>query len=275
LIIDCHVHLNRYEPDEPAKLADRYRLLRDEMAENDVDRAFVLSSYKVTPDRPGVTELLDVIDDDPSLRVVAGISYNDYRAHDLADLRVLLREGRIIALKLYPGYEAFYVHDARLRVVYELAAEFNVPVMIHTGDTFDPKGKVKYAHPLEVDEVAVDFREVTFVICHLGNPWITDAMEVIYKNDNVVADISGFTVKHFQERFERYMLAQLGEAIAYSGDPHSILFGTDWPICDMGAYQRFVAKLDLTDEEREDIMWRNAARIFRLPVESPAPATAD
>jgi predicted TIM-barrel fold metal-dependent hydrolase len=100
-------------------------------------------------------------------------------------------------------------------------------------------------------------------------------MEVIYKNDNVVADISGFTIKLFQERFERYMLGQLGEAIAYSGDPHSILFGTDWPICDMVAYQRFVAKLDLTDQERADIMWRNAARVFRLPVEASAPATAD
>jgi predicted TIM-barrel fold metal-dependent hydrolase len=267
LIIDCHVHLNRYEEEEPEKLEDRTRLLKDEMAANDVDYAFVLSSYRVTPERPSVTELLDVIDGDPSLRVVAGVSYNHYRAHDLADLRALLAEGRIIALKLYPGYEAFYVHDPRLRVVYELAAEFDVPVMIHTGDTFDPKGKVKYAHPLEVDEVAVDFRDVNFVICHLGNPWITDAMEVIYKNDNVVADISGFTVKHFQERFEHYMLAQLSEAIAFAGDPHSILFGTDWPICDMGAYHRFVRKLDLSDREREDIMWRNAARVFRLEAE--------
>ena len=51
--------------------------------------------------------------------------------------------------------------------------------------------------------MAVDFRDVTFVICHLGNPWLTDAMEVIYKNDNVVGDISGFTLKHFEERFER------------------------------------------------------------------------
>lgn len=266
MIIDCHVHLNRYEEDEPARLEDRYRRLKDEMAQHGVDYAFVLSSYKVTENRPAVSQLLDVIGDDASLRVVAGISYNHYRAHDLADLRAMLREGRVIALKLYPGYEAFYVHDPRLRVVYELAAEFGVPVMIHTGDTFDPKGKVKYAHPLEVDEVAVDFRDVNFVICHLGNPWITDAMEVIYKNDNVVADISGFTVKHFQERFERYMLSQLGEAIAYAGDPHSILYGTDWPICDMSAYLRFAGKLDLNENEREDVMWRNAARVFGLDI---------
>lgn len=275
MIIDCHVHLNRYESEEPARLEDRYHRLKDEMAQNDVDLAFVLSSYRVTDDRPDVTRLLEVIGGDTALRVVAGVSYNHYRAHDLADLRALLREGRIIGLKLYPGYEAFYVHDPRMRVIYELAAEFGVPVMIHTGDTFDPEGKVRYAHPLEVDEVAVEFRDVNFVICHLGNPWITDAMEVIYKNENVVADISGFTVKHFQERFERYMLAQLGEAIAFAGDPHSILFGTDWPICDMGAYHRFARKLDLTDEERHDVMFRNAARVFRLEVGAATPASAD
>src|SRR5690606_27903542 len=194
----------------------------------------------------------------------AGVSYYNYRAADLADLRLLLRERRIRGLKLYPGYEAFYVHDARMRVVYELAAEFDVPVMIHTGDTFDPKGKLKYAHPLEVDEVAVDFRDVTFVICHIGNPWVTDAMEVIYKNDNVVGDISGFTLKHFEERFERYMLRQVEEVIAFAGDRSKLLYGTDWPICDMGSYLRFVDKLELSREEREQILWRNSVRIFHL-----------
>src|SRR5690606_7542616 len=194
----------------------------------------------------------------------AGVSYYNYRAADLADLRLLLRERRIRGLKLYPGYEAFYVHDARMRVVYELAAEFDVPVMIHTGDTFDPRGKVKYAHPLEVDEVAVDFREVTFVICHMGNPWVTDAMEVIYKNENVVGDISGLTLGHFNERFEHYMREQLHEVLAFAGDPSALLYGTDWPICDMGSYIRFVRNLQLSPEQTEQVLWRDAARVFRL-----------
>jgi hypothetical protein len=168
-------------------------------------------------------------------------------------------EGRVKGLKLYPGYEPFYVHDPRMRVVYELAGEFGVPVMIHTGDTYDPKGKVKYSHPIEVDEVAVDFRDVTFVICHLGNPWITDAMEVIYKNPNVVGDISGFTLGHFEERFERFMLQQVNEVVAFAGDPSKLLYGTDWPICDMGSYIRFVNNLHLTPEENDLIFWRNSA----------------
>ena len=264
MIIDCHTHLNRYQEGEPATLEDRYRALKSDMQRHGIDYSLVLTSYKVNEQRPGVQELLEVVGGDPQIGVVAGVSYHNYRAHDLAELRILLRTGQIKGLKLYPGYEYFYVHDARMRVVYELAGEFGVPVMIHTGDTFDPKGKVKYAHPLEVDDVAVDFREVNFVICHLGNPWVTDAMEVIYKNENVVGDISGLTLGHFEERFEQYMLQQVNEVLAFAGDPSSILYGTDWPICDMGSYIRFVENLKLSREETDLILWRNAANIFHI-----------
>jgi uncharacterized protein len=265
VIIDCHVHLNRYEPEEPESLSDRYAILKSEMELHGIDYAMVLSSYRVTEERPSVRDILDVVGHDEQIGVVAGVSYMTYSSTDLADLRVLLRERRVIGLKLYPGYEAFYVHDARMRVVYELAAEFDVPVMIHTGDTYNPRGKVKYAHPLEVDEVAVDFPDVTFVICHLGNPWVTDAMEVIYKNANVVGDVSGFTLGRFEERFEQYMLQQIRSVVAFAGDPSSLLFGTDWPICDIGSYVRFVRQLGLRDDEMELVFWKNTARIFGVP----------
>lgn len=266
MIIDCHTHLNRYEDDQPATLEERYRLLREEMDVNGVDYALVLSSYTVNEHRPHLHDILEVAGDDPRIGVVAGVSYYHYRAADIADLRALLTEGRIKGIKLYPGYEAFYVHDPRLRVIYELAGEYGVPVMIHTGDTFDPRGKVKYAHPLEVDEVAVDFPDVTFVICHLGNPWVTDAMEVIYKNENVVGDISGLTLGHFEERFEQYMLQVVRQVVTFAGDPSSLLYGTDWPICEIPSYLRFTRNLNLTDPEMELILWRNAARIFNIDI---------
>lgn len=266
MIIDCHTHLNRYDDTQPATLEERYRLMKTQMKLHGIDYALVLTSYKDNERRPRLDEVLEIVGPDPQVGVVAGVSYRNYRAHDLANLRILLKTGRIKGLKLYPGYEPFYPHDPRMRVVYELAGEFGVPVMIHTGDTFDPEGKVKYAHPLEVDEVAVDFREVTFVICHLGNPWVTDTMEVIYKNANVVADFSGLTLGHFEERFERYMLEQINEFVAFAGDPSKLLFGTDWPVADMGDYVRFVRQLQMSAEENEQILWRNAARIFKIDV---------
>ncbi len=267
MIIDCHVHLNRYEEGEFVLLRERYAALKAEMERHGIAYTLVLSSYTVSELRPGVDEILEVVGDDPQIGVVAGISYENYRASDLAHLRSLLREDRIKGLKLYPGYESFYVHDPRMRVIYELAEEFGVPVMIHTGDTYNPRGKLKYAHPIEVDEVAVDHPGVTFVICHLGNPWVTDAMEVIYKNENVVGDISGLTLGQFEERFERFMLQRVRDAIAFAGDPSSLLFGTDWPICDIGSYIRFVRQFGLSEEETELILYRNTARVFHLDVD--------
>ena len=44
---------------------------------------------------------------------------------------------------------------------------------------------------MTVDEVAADFPDVQFVICHCGNPWLLDATEVATKNDNVAVDLSG------------------------------------------------------------------------------------
>jgi predicted TIM-barrel fold metal-dependent hydrolase len=229
--------------------------------------ALVLSSYAVTEDRPSTRAILDLVHDDARIGVVAGVRLGRDRAEELAELRGLLEEGRIKGLKLYPGYEPYYVHDAGLRELYALAAEFRVPVMIHTGDTYAPKARVKYAHPLSVDEAAVEFPGVTFVLCHLGNPWFADAMEVVYKNANVFADISGLTLGAFEERFERFARGKVNEALAYINDPEKLLFGSDWPISDIGSYLGFVEKLELTPEEREGLLWRNAARVFRLELE--------
>jgi hypothetical protein len=169
-------------------------------------------------------------------------------------------------LKLYPGYEPFYPHDKRLRVVYDLAEEFGVPVMFHSGDTYSPTGKVKYSHPIEVDEVAVDHPRVNFVICHLGNPWLVDCMEVVYKNANVFADFSGLVLGEFTEPFEDYMSEQIAEVILYAGKPNSFLYGSDWPICSMRSYVEFVKQLRLPDADRRLIMYENARRLFKLPL---------
>ncbi|MGK2855642.1 MAG: amidohydrolase family protein [Thermoanaerobaculia bacterium] len=271
MIIDCHVHLNRYYDTESASLGERLRKLKEEMLVAGIDYALVLSSYTTNDRRPSVHEVLEAVGDDPTIGIVAGVSYDTYKAHDLADYRSLLSAKRIRGFKIYPGYEPFYPSDRRMRVIYELAGEFGVPVMIHCGDTFTPTGKVKFAHPLEVDEVAVDFRNVTFVICHLGSPWVTDAMEVIYKNPNVVGDISGLTLGEFEERFERFMLEEVNDVVAYAGDPTKLLFGSDWPISDMRSYIRFVRQLDIRDDEKEMILWRNTSRVFGLGFEETAP----
>tara|TARA_R110000782_G_scaffold218632_2_gene306016 strand:+ start:2802 stop:3635 length:834 start_codon:yes stop_codon:yes gene_type:complete len=266
VIIDCHTHLNNYHEDKVRDIDECLDNLEQDMADSGTDAAFVLTSYKVTPHRPSTAAVVEKIRDRTNIFAVAGISYLHYKQRDLREVADFLESGLVKGLKMYPGYEPFYPHDGRCKVIYDLAREFDVPVMFHSGDTYAPTGKVRYSHPLHIDDVAVDNPGMKIVICHIGNPWIRDCMEVVYKNEHVYADISGLTLGDFSDRFEKYMLDQVRELITYAGEPKYLLYGTDWPIATMKSYRKFVKTLDISDEERELIMWKNAAELFKIDV---------
>jgi len=270
VIIDVHTHLNNYHEERVRSIHDCLDNLREEMSKNHVDYALVLTSYKVTEHRPPTRDVIEATADLGNVFVVAGISYLNYKERDLREVSDFLAEGLVKGLKLYPGYEPFYPYDKRCQVIYDLAMEYDVPVMFHTGDTYSPQGKVRFAHPLNIDDVAVDNPQMKIVMCHIGNPWVRDCMEVIYKNENVWADISGLTLGDFEAKFERFMLGQVKELLTYAGESRKLLYGTDWPICNMASYLKFVRGLKLSPEGLERMMWRNAASLFKIPLAEAA-----
>lgn len=262
MIIDCHVHLNRYEDEASPALPGQLEALQREMRRSRVDLA--LTSYKDTPGRPSVSEVVKAVRDLRYVKVIAGVSYVNRGARDLGELREYLKSGIVRGLKFYPGYEPFYPNDPEMRPAVELAEEFDVPLMVHSGDTFSPQGRIKFSHPLHVDELAVDHPRLKIVVCHLGNPWLRDCMEVVYKNANVYADISGLVLGDFSDRFELYMRRQLQDMLLFGVEPSKVLYGTDWPIASMESYLKFVDELAIPEEDRRRILWDNAAGLFGL-----------
>jgi predicted TIM-barrel fold metal-dependent hydrolase len=101
-------------------------------------------------------------------------------------------------------------------------------------------------------------------------------MEVIYKNGNVLGDISGFTLGNFEPRFEQFIRGKLHDVIAFINDPEMLMFGSDWPISGLPSYLRFAQTIDATPEELEGLLWRNADRVFKLGLgEAQAEAGSD
>src|SRR5262249_19009879 len=153
--------------------------------------------------------------------------------------------GRV--LKGYLGYLHFAPDHAGYRPYYERAARHGVPFIFHTGDTYSPRAKLRYAQPLLVDDVAVEHPDVRFVLAHLGNPWLTDAADVVYKNVNVWAELSGLFVGDetaFTAPERRDALSDTAAAVArafrYAERPNRFLYGSDWPLVPMSAYRDFV-----------------------------------
>lgn len=265
MIIDCHTHLNQYASiGHMSLLEDRVKKLLVTMVSNNVDYALILSSYKVDKQRPSTRDLIEATKKYDNLGIIAGFSIDNHTEEDLKNYRNWVKDGMVKGLKIYAGYEPHYPYDQGYQKVYDLCVEYNVPVMIHTGDTFSEKGKLKYSHPLNIDELAVDNPDLSIVMCHLGNPWIEDCQEIVYKNDNVYADMSGLAVGKFDHFFEKIMVEKVAELINYAGEPRYLLYGTDWPISDMDSYLSFVAKLKLKTKFRKELMYNNAKKLFKI-----------
>ena len=108
------------------------------------------------------------------------------------------------------------------------------------------------------------------MLAHLGNPWTIDAAEVIYKNPNVWADLSGLVVGNEiapKTEEDRAALADIAArvtcAFRYAERPDRFVFGTDWPLIPFAAYRDFIRDI-VPEAHHEGVFEGNARRLFRM-----------
>jgi len=278
-MIDCHIHavppnlpgtgsLSPLLRQRPEVVAGQIRL---EMQTSGTTAVFAMGSWGSGPDDPlGILRTLEIAEQVPGMKAIGIADPTKTDNEHFAAVESLLAAGSVVALKGYLGYLHFEPAHTNYRRYYELAAKYRIPVMFHTGDTYSPQAKLKYAHPLGVDEVAVDHPETRFLMCHIGNPWTIDAAEVIYKNMNVWADLSGLmlgTDEVFASEEGREAAAELSHAIQrairYSERPNRFVYGTDWPLAPMIAYRDFISDA-VPGEFHELVFEENARTLFRV-----------
>jgi predicted TIM-barrel fold metal-dependent hydrolase len=126
-------------------------------------------------------------------------------------------------LKLYPpcGYSP---SDPSLFPFYEVCAERGLPVLLHTGPT-SPALSFAEAHPDHIDQAAMRFPTVNFILAHGGVVNREATIQQCRFRPNVFCDISGFLSLGGRPKWAH----QLRELFA-EGLNHKIIFGTDWPV---------------------------------------------
>ncbi|MDO4177606.1 MAG: amidohydrolase family protein [Phascolarctobacterium sp.] len=180
-------------------------------------------------------------------------------------LKLPIEKSHVMGIKLYPGYNSVYVNDRIHWPLFELAKAYDVPIVIHTGDTAWPRAHLKYSHPLTVDDAAADFPDTKFVLAHCGCPWFIDACEVAAKNKNVALDLSGIisgkpnvadALKKYQGVFDN-----LRTWLQYMGDYSKVMYGSDWPLVNIPAYIEILGNV-IPEKYHEDFYYKNALQIF-------------
>ncbi|MCH7685051.1 MAG: amidohydrolase family protein, partial [Gemmatimonadetes bacterium] len=110
--------------------------------------------------------------------------------------------------------------------------------------------RCKYGRPMEIDDVAIDFPDLTIVMAHGGRPlWMDEAFFVLRRHKNVHLELSGIPPKRLLQYFPRI------EEIA-----DRVVWGTDWPSPGVNDLRRnldqFLA-LPLPDDVKDKITRTN------------------
>jgi uncharacterized protein len=165
-------------------------------------------------------------------------------------------------LKLHPTAQAFFPNDARFYPLWQKAAELGVPVLFHSGQTGVGSGtpggggyKLKYAHPLLLDDVAADFPELTIIMAHPAVPWQEEQLAVALHKGNVYIDLSGWSPKYFRPVLIQYISSILQD---------KALFGSDYPVLQPDRWLRDFDQLEIKEEVRRKILLENAQKVLKL-----------
>ncbi|WP_226584651.1 amidohydrolase family protein [Halobacillus litoralis] len=273
-IIDAHVHFSNIQSfidtEHQSRVDYSGKGLRKEMDEGGVALCIGMGVTETEPeefpDPLAVSPMmLDLEPEIPaSLAVCPGINPYSLDQEGLDRLEKEIQKPAVAGIKIYLGYYPFYAYDSVYQPVYDLAAAYQTPVVFHTGDTYSERGLLKYAHPLTLDEVAVDRRDVNFMMAHLGDPWVLTGAEVVYKNPNMFADLSGWVVgtkADLDEKLAGDHFNHVRHALSFCDHYEKLLFGSDWPLVPIKDYAEFIGNL-IPSRHHEHVFYENALRLF-------------
>ncbi|HAP93060.1 MAG TPA: metal-dependent hydrolase, partial [Desulfotomaculum sp.] len=66
-------------------------------------------------------------------------------------------------VKLLPSYQNWHPLEPRMYKLYDAAQEMEIPLLFHTGSSVFAGTRLKYADPLLLDDIAVDFPRLTLI----------------------------------------------------------------------------------------------------------------
>ncbi|SHM58823.1 amidohydrolase family protein [Ruminococcus flavefaciens] len=250
MIIDSHLHLPVDYPD----FASKREALLYELKKNGVDRGIVIADSELESVIGSVRDCAELFEGSEVISVIAGISPNFGFETQLDYCRELLESRKIVGLKVYTGHEDFYCTDLCLAPIYDLAAEYDVPVLFHSG--WDNS---HYAVPELLKKLADSRPENVFVYCHCFYPKLKECFEVLSDCGNVYFDTSSVAD---DESLIPQIKPALEEAMHHM--PTRFVFGSDFGSCSQKVHLKLAESLDITVEERELFMHKNAERVYKL-----------
>ena len=173
-------------------------------------------------------------------------------SHDIkADVDEIINLG-LKGVKLHPDIQKFKIDDYRMLKIYELC-EGKLPILMHTGDH-----RYDYSNPNRMIPILDIYKDLVVIGAHFGgwSMW-EEAANKLYKYKNFYVDCSSSLYAMSPEKAKELIML-------YGTD--RVLFGTDYPMWEPEEEIERFMNIDLTEKQREDILYNNAAKMFNIKI---------
>lgn len=189
-------------------------------------------------------------------------------------VRQLIASGQVEVFgEIWNWYDGIAPDDPRMEPYWALAEELDIPVAYHLngGRPGEPHAgygaRARLVSALTMEEVLVRHPRLRVYLMHAGYPLLDDLLAVLYAHPQVYVDVSA-TVLEPRPAFYRYL-----QRIVEAGFANRVMFGSDqvvWPETIEIAIQVIEDAPFLTEQQKRDILYNNAARFLRLSQEEIA-----
>ncbi len=180
-------------------------------------------------------------------------------------LREEYRAGRLLGLgEIAAQLQGFAPNDPALEPYFALAEELDIPVLLHTAGIgpYLPNFRSAAGNPLLLEDVLIRHPDMRIYLENAGYPYADEMIAMMYQYPQLYGDLSTITWviprAGFYDYLERLVTAGLGKRL---------MFGSDqmwWPEV-IGRAVEAIEQADfLTEEQKRDIFYNNAARFLRL-----------
>jgi uncharacterized protein len=188
------------------------------------------------------------------------------------ELRSLFKSGQLSAIgEIVAQYEGLSPSDPALEPYFALAEELDIPVGIHTGTSFPgtpylghPRFRLTLGNPLLLEDLLVRHPKLRVFIAHGGEPWRRETIALMGMYQQVYMDVGTIWLLG---SFNRAAIDDWFREMLSHGLGKRMMFGTDqmqWPDAIGMAVEVIESVKFLTEEQRRDIFYNNAARFLRL-----------
>ncbi len=151
-------------------------------------------------------------------------------------------------IKLHPDYQGVFFDDIRYKRIVSYATELDMFILVHAGVDIGLPEPVHCTPKMALD-VVKETACSKLILAHFGGFRLWDDVEELLATKDVYMDMAFVAGYIDEEQFCR---------IVRKHGSQKILFGSDSPWAGQLETVEWLKRVSLTDEEKENILWKNS-----------------